>query len=211
MGIENATKIKNFLDSNHISIITLMGGEFFCHPQWQKVFDIVIPGTKYVRLVSNGDWAGNNNIKKTVIEHLQQFPQIKISLSNDKWHTNRHIEEAANACKTAGINFNVACGEDSNSFAMVPVGRAEFFGGLYSLFGCWCHNPEHKYGFLIDEEGEIFKCGFGVWNYANVSEYTEGGFAERFKKFNQVFYKTWVPNCYRCNMSFHFKGKRKAS
>lgn len=60
-------------------------------------------------------------------------------------------------------------------FNMVPVGRAEFMTfGFYSMFGCYCHNPQHQYSFLIDEVGDIFKCGFGIWNYASVDEYING-------------------------------------
>ena len=75
---------------------------------------------------------------------------------------------------------------NESEFNLVPIGRAESSGGLYSMFGCYCQNPKHHYSFLIDEVGKIYKCGFGVWNYADIDDYIDGGFAPRFKEFNKI-------------------------
>ena len=42
--------------------------------------------------------------------------------------------------------------------------------------GCYCHNPVRKYAFLIDERGRIYKCSFGLWPYARVTDYLDGSF-----------------------------------
>ena len=54
------------------------------------------------------------------------------------------------------------------------------------------------YSFLIDEDGNIYKCGFGVLKYANVSTYIEGGFKARFKDFNKRFYGVFISSCSSC-------------
>ena len=46
---------------------------------------------------------------------------------------------------------------------------------------------------IIDEDGFIYKCGFGTWSYAKIQEYLNGGFSKQFKKFNQKFYKVFIP------------------
>ena len=54
------------------------------------------------------------------------------------------------------------------------------------------------YTFLIDEMGQIFKCAFGVWYYADVDEYLDGGFRAKFKDYNSKFYKCFLPSCNSC-------------
>ena len=71
----------------------------------------------------------------------------------------------------------------------------------------YCHNPVMMYGFLIDEAGTIYKCGFGTWDYASIDECQHGGFDVRFKEFNKIFYSAWVANCARCIDMFNNKTK----
>lgn len=40
MSIDMAKQIKQFLTNNNIKACTLMGGEFFMHPQWKHVCQI---------------------------------------------------------------------------------------------------------------------------------------------------------------------------
>ena len=120
---------------------------------------------------------------------LQRFLEKKII---------RPLEAVAEANR----QLDVTRPEEDNMEGIVPAGRGDVYYGLYSSFGTYCSNPERKYTFLIDEEGAIYKCGFGVWDYANVSEYQEGGFEARFKEFNQKFYKCFVGNCAACQRSY---------
>jgi radical SAM protein with 4Fe4S-binding SPASM domain len=76
--------------------------------------------------------------------------------------------------------------------------------------GNYCHNPDKMYTFLIDEDGEIYKCHFGAWNYANVAEYQDGTFAERFQEFNKTFYGCFVSNCARCLDAYQRNKSRMA-
>jgi hypothetical protein len=204
MSVETAKKIAEFLIKNEIYSLNLMGGEIFCNPDWREILALLIPPVKYARIVSNGDWAID---QPDFAEYVAKFPTAYIVISKDQWHTNANIEAAEKLIKKNNIPTKTSDLNESD-FSLVPVGRAEYGGGLYSMFGCWCHNPEHHYSFLIDEVGSIFKCGFGVWDYAEVDEYLDGGFAARFKEFNKVFYSTFIPNCSRCNTSYQLNGKR---
>jgi len=200
MSVDTAKKIASFLIKNEVYSVNLMGGEIFCNPDWREILDVIIPTVNYVRIVSNGDWAVE---QPDFAEYVAKFPTAYIAVSKDQWHTNANIKKAEKLIKKNKIPTKTS-DLNETEFSLVPIGRAEYSGGLYSMFGCWCQNPEHHYSFLIDEEGEIFKCGFGVWDYANVSDYINGGFAARFKEFNQVFYGTFIPNCSRCIMSYKF-------
>ena len=186
MSIDTSKNIKKFMDNNNITTATIMCGEFFCNPGWREIFDILIPGLDYVRLVTAGDWV----VDKSVVEFLKKFTNLKVSFSKDRWHTNRNVESAISACDGAGIKYDIATDDKTTQDSVVPVGRGELSGGFgtYSMFSCYCHNPMRKYSFLIDELGKIYKCGFGVWDYARVSDYVEGGFNNRFKEFNKKFY-----------------------
>lgn len=195
MSIEVAQNLKKFLENNNITFLNLMGGEFFTHPEWQKIFRILIPGMTRVRLVTNGDWAQESD---KISLFLRQFQNVKVSISKDIWHTNNHVEAATTLCAKYGLDYVVGNNEDDSPDVIVPVGRGEYHYGIYSMFSCYCRNPVHKYGFLITEDGGIHKCSFGAWRYAQIDDFLEDGFAVRFKEFNKKFYSVFIGNCRSC-------------
>lgn len=200
MSIDSAKKIQQFLIKNEVHQINLMGGEIYCNPDWREILDILIPSVKIVRMVTNGDWAVN---EPSFAEHVAKYDNCYVCVSKDRWHTNKNNKEALELL----VKNNVLHSEsdlNESEFNLVPIGRAAFSSGLYSMFGCYCQNPKNQYSFLIDETGEIYKCAFGVWNYADVEEYADGGFAERFKEFNKIFYKTFISSCATCIRSHDY-------
>ena len=204
MSIKMAQKTSKFLKVNDIKLITIMGGEFFCNPEWKKIIPILCENVNYCRLVTNGDWAEKDT--EAALAILRPLKDIlKVSISKDRWHTNKHVNKALRACNEADIKCNVTSEEEDNDENIIPVGRGQFHYGTFAFFSCYCHAPEHKYTFLIDEEGDIFKCGAGVWNYTSVDECLDGEFPSAFKKFNQAFYGHFVSNCMRCSMGFRGK------
>lgn len=202
MSISTAKEISTFLEKNEIKTVNLMGGEFFCNPDWYDILRTIIdtPSIKIARLVTNGDWAGIDEVEiklKSLIEEYKQ--KFYLSLSKDKWHTNKKVESAINFLEAAGGFYNIAKKEDTTDNSIVPVGRAIFHYGIYSTMGCYCHNPVQKYSILIDEEGNIYQCNFGMFKFAEVKDYVSGGFAERFKEYKQKFYKVFISSCGSCS------------
>jgi hypothetical protein len=116
----------------------------------------------------------------------------------DKWHTNANVEAAVKVLLKHGIACNTPTAEEVAEESIVPVGRSMFDYNMYSSFVCYCRKPDRMYSFLIDETGEIYKCGFGTWNYADVNEYADGGFRDRFKEFNTKFYEVFISSCKTC-------------
>lgn len=204
MTVDMAKKISQFLKSNEVFVVNLMGGEIFCNPNWKEILDLIIPSVTIVRIVTNGDWAKE---QPDFAKHLSKHKNCYVAISKDQWHTNKNIELAAKLLKKYKV-LNKTSELNETEFGLVPVGRSEFEMSLYSMFGCYCDNPEKQYSFLIDEQGVIYKCGFGTWDYAEVEKYLEGGFRERFKEFNKVFYGTFIPNCKRCSEAY-YHNKRK--
>ena len=199
MSVEMATDITIFLVSNNIMSLNLMGGEFYCNPNWFEIFDIFIGSCKSVRIVSNGDWALSDRIKcKLKILHDKHGDKFRIHISKDKWHTNAYTDLAIKFLTIIGIENKITSPDESTDNSIVPIGRSEYSYNFYSSMGCYCHNPLHKYSFLIDEEGKIYKCSLGVWNYANINDYLYGGFRSRFKEFNKKFYNIFIPSCRVC-------------
>ena len=199
MSVEETKKIGQFMIANGVSYINVMGGEFICNPDWYEIVDILASSASFMRIVSNGDWATSEEIKEKLSSLIKKYPEkIRISISKDKYHTNKNVDKAEEWLKSQEVIYNI--GEESNmpEDGIVPVGRGFLSYGVYSSLSCYCHNPVHMYSFLIDEVGKIYKCGFGVWNYAQVDDYLEGGFRERFKTFNKKFYSCWVPSCASC-------------
>ena len=205
MTVETANKIALFIKNNGVSNINLMGGEVFCNPDYKEILSILIPSVKKARLVTNSDWVEHD---KSFADFISKFKNIHLALSNDKYHTNKYVGKAQKILKEKGVLHIVPCKDVVNDNSIVPIGRAKFEYSAYSSMSCYCHNPEHFYDFLIDELGEIYKCGLGAWNYDNIESYVDGGFRERFKDFNKVFYGTFIANCTSCIRSYNSLNKK---
>lgn len=201
MSTNSAIDIKRFILSNNINCINLMGGEFVCHPQWKQILNILMPDIEYVRIVTNGDW------DESVPKFLQEYSEhVVVAISEDQWHNNKNVSKAIKLCKEYKIPYSSGKGQ-MDSAGIVPVGRGEFSSSIYSSLMCYCQNPAKMYSFLIDETGNIYKCGFGVWKYDNINGYVDGGFNKRFKTFNKKFYSNFISSCMRCHMAYQLNGK----
>lgn len=212
MTVEESKVIADFIRANEIEEINLMGGEFFCNPNWFEIYSNLISAAKWARLVTNGDWANNMEVKVKLATLASLFgKKFYMCISKDEWHTNKYVEAADAYLTEIGIIHNTATKEQTTESSIVPIGRAMLGGffGIYSMMGCYCQNPENMYSFLIDEEGNIYKCSFGVKKYANVSDYTDGGFAKDFKEFNKKWYKIFIPSCQTCVNTFELRGKEQ--
>jgi len=203
MTYDMALKVAEFYKKNNVVYTQIMGGECFLNPEWEKILRLILPLVKRARIVTNGDWV----VKcPEFADVIAEFPQAHVAISNDEWHNNKNVKAAEKACKDRGIDYKVA-DDDLKEDGIVPVGNGDLFFGTYSSFSCWCHKPDRKYSFLIKENGDICKCDMGMWDYANVSEYVDGGFAERFKEFNKCFYQQFLGNCKRCNRAYKWAEK----
>jgi len=194
MTIPMAKKIATFIKANGIKRANLMGGEIFCNPEYKEILSEIIPSVGIARIVSNSDWVEHDS---TFPKFISQFKNVYFALSNDKFHTNKHVDQAEKILKEKKIFVKTDFFDKKDDY-IVPIGRSMYEYNFYSTMSCYCHNPEHQYSFLIDEIGKIYKCGFGVWDYAKVEEYLKGGFRERFKEFSKVFYDIFIPNCASC-------------
>jgi MoaA/NifB/PqqE/SkfB family radical SAM enzyme len=201
MTMKKAREVARFLKSNDVFSVNLMGGEVFCNPEWRDIARTLAESVTVMRIVSNGDWAVAEPDFADVVGSIRN---CYVTLSKDKWHTNANIELAERLLKDAGVQVRVSDLNEKEE-TMVPIGRSRFEHGFYSFMGCYCRNPEHQYSFLIDENGRIFKCGFGVWDYDGIDEYIDGGFRQRFKEFNKRFYGIWIPHCKACIRSYESK------
>jgi hypothetical protein len=214
MSVEMSEKIAKFMKANGVETANLLGGEFFCNPDWFEVLSNIIDVCKVARIVTNGDWAASEMVKGKLADFISKYKnKVLFSLSKDGWHTNKHVDEAAEFLKEHGVTYNVATDEETTEASIVPVGRAMWsgIGGFYSMMGCYCHDCKNMYSFLIDEEGIIYKCGFGMFSYATVYEYIDGGFREKFKEYNKFFYSKFIPSCKSCAQFLYMNANSKES
>lgn len=199
MEMETADNIAKYLKNNDIYSINVMGGEFFLNPNWFYILNAFLSTGCHMRLVSNSDWYNNDDVKRGLIELKRLYNnQFYLSLSNDRWHTNVGVKKVAKFLDIENIHYIIETEEQGSSKSIVPLGRSEGDCSFYGLFACYCHNPMNQYSFLIDEEGTIYKCPFGVLSYDNISNFLDGGFAARFKEFNMKFYDIWISSCSQC-------------
>ena len=203
MSIDTSKMIGQFLKSNDIQSANLMGGEFYCNPDWFEIFTnfMEIGGLHHVRIVTNSDWVSSKETTEKVIEFGRKF-RVYYALTIDQWHTNKYVKEAQEILDLHKISYQLGNHENDEKDVMensiVPIGNAVFTFGLYSMFATYCHNQDSKYQFMIDEKGVIFKCPFGIWDFADVYDYVNGGFEKPFKDFNVKFYKCMIFNCKQC-------------
>ena len=192
---DTARRIGEFLEANKITSINVMGGEFFCNQDWLHVLIYLGHGRK-MRLVTNGDWYPNQKVKNDLLELASRTPGLNVAISYDKWHINKYTFHAKNYLDNEGIYYTTA--EWNGSEGVVPIGRAKFEYGEYSTFSCYCEEPRRKYSIMIDEEGNIAKCVFGLYNFSHINDHIGGGFDHVFKKFGTQFYKVFRGNCVAC-------------
>lgn len=185
-----------------------MGGEFFCNPDWHPILAHFLNIGSVLRLVSNADWYNDDTVKdKLTMLSEENKGRLFLSLSYDRWHTNTGVEAAVKYLKSHNIPYTVEDKEQASEAGIVPIGRGESSCGIYSMLACYCHNPQNQYSFMIDEDGVIYKCPFGVLDYANVIDYVDGRFNAKFKDFNSKFYSIFIPSCTSC---IRMAGMRKA-
>lgn len=204
MDLQMAGNIAVFLKSNNIHSINVMGGEFFCNPDWFEILSCFSGTGCYMRLVTNADWYTSDEVKSKLC--LLKSEKFRIAVSNDRFHTNTGVGEAEIFLKENGFEYTIENTGTDYKNSIVPVGRAEYEVNWYSMMACYCHDPSHKYSFLIDECGIIYKCAFGVLRYANIIDYLDGGFAHVFKEFNMKFYDKFISSCTSCIRSFDKDG-----
>lgn len=198
MTPEMAKKINQFSEANGVMVYNVMGGEFFCNPRWHEILDTFLGSeVLFVRLVSNGDWFNRRDVKELLSDLFKRYQtKFKLSISKDKFHKNSWSDsDLLGFLKMTGGKYDVGTMEE---MAVVPIGRAWLGYSFYSMMAKYCDQPCNRYSFLIDEEGQIYKCGFGVLPYANISEFLEGGFREVFKNLSQKFHKQPILNCKQC-------------
>lgn len=199
MSIEMSESISKFLKSNNVMSINVMGGEFFCNPNWYEILKNFGRVVINMRLVTNADWGINDEVKLKLLDLKKEFgDSFHIAVSNDRWHTNKYVSKVEEFLSDNNFKFNIGDENNDKEEVIVPIGRSSGDCNFYGLFGCYCHNQQKMYSFLIDEEGKIYKCPFGVFDYADVCHYTDGGFAKRFKEFNKKFYSIFIPSCASC-------------
>lgn len=165
MSVETAKEVNTFFEANNINYVSIMGGEFWLNPDWYEIAEILTKNKKYVRIVTNGDWIKHPEVAEKILEFCKNCEgALKISLSKDKWHHNKNVEEAASTLEQAGIYFNVATEEETTDESIVPVGRSQFEYNLFASFSAYCTKPDCRYVFLITEEGDIPNTSTSVFN-----------------------------------------------
>ena len=96
MSIDKAKDIALFFRNNNIRSVNLMGGEFFCNSHWYEIFDIILSEVISARLVTNGDWANNEEVKAKLTTLINNYSNVvRFAISKDRWHTNKNVEDAA--------------------------------------------------------------------------------------------------------------------
>lgn len=200
MSIETAESISQFLKLYEIKSASLMGGEFFCNPDWLKILNIILPNLEYCRLVTNGDWAEDKDFLKQLLPYNDR---LSIAISEDHWHTNKFTRRAVEQCEELDFYWALPSDAMKKNNVLVPVGRSEGnMDGVFGFFSTYCSNPQHQYSFLIDEIGDIFKCPFGQRKYTSIKESLDGSFLQAFKEYNMKFYKRSPMSCFRCVSAF---------
>jgi hypothetical protein len=200
MTVEIAETIARFFKANDIFYANVMGGEFWMCKDWVAVLEALIGPLGTVRVVTNGDWAKGKKTSRAVIDFFQAHPVCYMAITRDTWHTNTYVDQAAAACLEAGIDHRIQCEDDKEG--VVPAGRGEWECGFWGTFGCYCHRPDHMYTPLIDEDGRVYRCGFGVWDYTNVGNHLEGNFHMAFKEFGLKFNSVFIGSCRNCVRAF---------
>ena len=196
MTVEQARKVAEFLHKYDILYANVMGGEFFCNPDWKEIMSLLLKEIKMMRIVTNGDWVTRDDVKEGIKEFVNQDKSktIFFCVSADRWHNGKNIESAVTWLKENNIQGEAGKMEER---AVVPIGRGFLYSTFFSSLGCYCRHKDQRYSFLINENGDVYKCPFGLYRIFNVGM-TDKNFFEKFKKFNSALYDIFIPSCVTC-------------
>ena len=199
MSVATAESIRKFIENSpHIRSCNLMGGEIFCNPNYKEILSTIlsIESLISIRIVTNGDWSTSKE-KENFIDSLVPFKdKIHIAISNDKWHTNENVEKAQYLLDEADILNKIDDGAMTDE-SIIPIGRSQFNYNIFSMFASYCQGY-NAYSILIDEQGRIYKCPFGAWQYDDVANFLNGGFEGRFKEMHGIFRTNFISSCKSC-------------
>lgn len=197
MTLEHAEQINEFLQVNDITRINVMGGEFWLNPNWEAIINALGRGMKIVRIVTNGDWHGNKRARRRVKKFFKSVTlPAYIAISKDEFHHNRHVERAKKFCIGNGIDVVIDC--ETSSEGIVPIKRGRMHRGFYPSIAKRCTRERREEGFMIDEEGNIYRCSLGIWDLDHVSNYLHGGFNERWEEIIKSFRRAFIMSCNQC-------------
>jgi hypothetical protein len=199
MEIETAKKIHKFLVGNEIQSINVMGGEFWLNPNWETIIKILIKDMTTVRLVTNGDWYTSKKTCEQIKSLLQTQTQsiIYIAISIDNFHTNTNVENAKKFCIDNNLLYTL--GHGINEDGIIPVRKGYSYAGFYAGISMYCKGKCEKEGFMIDEDGKIFRCPCGIWHFDDmVEDFINGGWNSRWKQIIDAFRKTSIMSCNDC-------------
>jgi len=143
MSVKTAKNINKFLQFNHIYHINIMGGEFFCNPDWFDIIKILSKNMKRVRITTNGDWSINADITNYFIKLCKSIRNIIIGISFDNFHTNKNVKTAISICKNNNIDYTSFDGHIED--AIVPVEKGNWYASDFSMFSCCCKINKYSY------------------------------------------------------------------
>jgi hypothetical protein len=197
MTVTMAKEISNFMFVNNIHTAHVMGGEFFLNVKWKGILKALCAKAG-LRLATNGDWAGNRRMSNDIIDFLSHHQGINVALSDDRWHTSIHTDEAESILSNAGVIYEREKPAYLIPNALIPVGRAEVIVfGASTLSSIWCSNK--RFHVLIDEVGDIYKCPVGSsWRFSNIKNHMNGKFSDELQKFLKKFDSASINNCRQC-------------
>jgi len=194
-----ANKVHQFLRSNQITMINIMGGEFWLNPDWEFLITLLSQEISVVRMVTNGDFMGNTKAKARVRTYFTHHPTLVLSISKDQYHTNRFVSQATQFCVENHIPYTLET-QNLTQDTIVPVGRGQLYSGFYASLACYCYRePRCGECFMIDEIGGIYRCPFGIWDFDEIYSFLEGGFKARWEEFIRAFRLSHIMSCDQCN------------
>lgn len=77
MTVDEAEKIAMFISANMVFDVNLMGGEFFCNPEWYRIFDLLIGAAGHARIVTNGDRQVQGGKQKILQDIHTELPSVR--------------------------------------------------------------------------------------------------------------------------------------
>lgn len=202
MTVQTSKEINQFNQFNHILMINIMGGEFWCNPDYYKIICNLSQGMRRIRITTNGDWVIKPAICKKLLkiaELLKSLPEFYLGISKDQYHNNKNVEKAVEFCQIHEIPYIINDADIQE--AIVPVGKGAWHETFMSSISCCCKTNKYLYSFMVDERGVIFYCSYGIWGVDLVQNYLTESFGQRFIEVKKIF-NSALHSCVDCYRSY---------
>jgi len=189
---KHAVTIRKLLDTlDDTTCIFITGGECFCHPEYESLFDILCScQTKHTQVMTTGDWMEDYCWKQQVRNIFSKY-RLSVFFALDSYHTCKNVYSARDYLKDVVVNSQIE-GHERQEYELYPIGRSQNIRtSVFCKDVCVCKHllqeciPRQE--LYIDPHGDVYSCSLKSYCFRSIDTFTIEQFYEFYENHHRQF------------------------